>query len=101
MKALAKDRDQRFQTMKEMALALEACAGGDVGAGVGQRAVGHRRRAARAVAGVPHAGTPVAPPRAPAPPDAGPRAAAGARTGLVVAASSALLVAGGGGGWWC
>jgi serine/threonine-protein kinase len=29
LKALAKDRDQRFQTMKEMALALEACAGGD------------------------------------------------------------------------
>jgi serine/threonine-protein kinase len=30
MKALAKDRDQRFQTMKEMALALEQCVGGDV-----------------------------------------------------------------------
>jgi serine/threonine-protein kinase len=29
MKALAKDRDQRFQTMKEFALALEAVAGGD------------------------------------------------------------------------
>ncbi len=30
MKALAKDREQRFQTMKEMALAIEACAGGDL-----------------------------------------------------------------------
>ncbi|HEX9103889.1 MAG TPA: serine/threonine-protein kinase, partial [Polyangia bacterium] len=30
LKALAKDRDQRFQTMKEMALALEACVGGDL-----------------------------------------------------------------------
>ncbi len=29
MKALAKDRDQRFQTMQELALALEACGGGD------------------------------------------------------------------------
>ncbi|HEX4461164.1 MAG TPA: serine/threonine-protein kinase, partial [Polyangia bacterium] len=29
MKALAKDRDQRFQTMQELASALEACAGGD------------------------------------------------------------------------
>jgi len=29
MRALAKDRDQRFQTMKEMAVALEACGGGD------------------------------------------------------------------------
>jgi serine/threonine protein kinase len=30
MKALAKDRDQRFQSMKEMAVALEAGLGGDV-----------------------------------------------------------------------
>jgi eukaryotic-like serine/threonine-protein kinase len=30
LKALAKDRDQRFQTMKEFAVALEACAGGDL-----------------------------------------------------------------------
>ena len=29
MKALAKDRDQRYQTMKEMALALEEAVGGD------------------------------------------------------------------------
>jgi serine/threonine-protein kinase len=29
LKALAKDRDQRYQTMKEMAVALEACSGGD------------------------------------------------------------------------
>jgi len=29
LKALAKDRDQRFQTMKEMAVAIEASAGGD------------------------------------------------------------------------
>ncbi len=29
LKALAKDRDQRFQTMKEMAVALEQCMGGD------------------------------------------------------------------------
>ena len=42
LKALAKDRDQRFQTMKEMALALEACVGGDLVDGVGQRAVGRR-----------------------------------------------------------
>ena len=30
LKALAKDRDQRFQTMKEFAIALEQCAGGDL-----------------------------------------------------------------------
>jgi serine/threonine-protein kinase len=29
LRALAKDREQRFQTMKEMALALEACIGGN------------------------------------------------------------------------
>jgi serine/threonine-protein kinase len=29
LKALAKDRDQRYQTMREMAMAMEACAGGD------------------------------------------------------------------------
>ena len=57
MKALAKDRDQRFQTMKELALALEACVGGDVSQAWGNEPSGvPRRRAARAVAGVPHAG---------------------------------------------
>jgi predicted Ser/Thr protein kinase len=30
LKALAKDRDQRYQTMKELAVALEGCAGGDI-----------------------------------------------------------------------
>jgi serine/threonine-protein kinase len=29
LKALAKDRDERYETMKEMALALERCVGGD------------------------------------------------------------------------
>jgi len=40
MKALAKDRDQRYQTMKEMALALEQCAGGDLGAAWGNEGSG-------------------------------------------------------------
>jgi serine/threonine-protein kinase len=30
LRALAKDREQRFQTMKELALALEGCTGGDL-----------------------------------------------------------------------
>ena len=38
LKALAKDRDQRFQTMKELALALEACAGGDLSQAWGNEA---------------------------------------------------------------
>jgi serine/threonine-protein kinase len=40
LKALAKDRDQRFQTMKEMAVALEACIGGDVTAAWGSEGSG-------------------------------------------------------------
>ncbi len=35
MKALAKDRDQRFQTMKEMSVALAACGGGNAAEGWG------------------------------------------------------------------
>ena len=103
LKALAKDRDQRFQTMKEMALALEACAGGDPSQAWGNGAVGRRGGAARALAGVPHAGRrPVraavgaaAPSRRSSPDLVPPKK----RTGLVVGvALGALLVAGGGGG---
>jgi serine/threonine-protein kinase len=38
MKALAKDRDQRYQSMKELAVALEACAGGDLSQAWGNEA---------------------------------------------------------------
>ncbi|MCU1279314.1 MAG: serine/threonine protein kinase, partial [bacterium] len=40
LKALAKDRDQRYQTMKELAVALEACAGGDLSAAWGNEPSG-------------------------------------------------------------
>jgi serine/threonine-protein kinase len=92
MKALAKDRDQRFQTMKEMALALEACTGGDVaqawgnepsGVGGGLREASQAFRTpgtmSRATVGSP--GAAVAPPKK--------------RGGLVIGGLVALLVAGG------
>jgi serine/threonine protein kinase len=40
LKALAKDRDQRFQSMKEMAFALEECAGGNPAAAWGSEGSG-------------------------------------------------------------
>jgi serine/threonine-protein kinase len=40
LKALAKDRDQRFQTMKEMAVALEECSGGNPQAAWGSEGSG-------------------------------------------------------------
>jgi serine/threonine-protein kinase len=94
LKALAKDRDQRFQTMKELALALEACAGGDLAqawgnepsgvGGLGEPSQVFRTAgtAARNVASA--TGTAEAPP---------PKK----RTGLAAGAVAALLVAAGAG----
>src|SRR5206468_8469473 len=97
LKALAKDRDQRFQTMKEMAIALEQCAGGDLSNAWGNEPSGPGLRepsqafrtpgtAARNAVGT-QATTTSSPELGQAPKK---------RTGVVVGGALALLLAGGG-----
>jgi tRNA A-37 threonylcarbamoyl transferase component Bud32 len=98
LKALAKDRDQRYQTMKEFAVALEACVGGDLSqawgnepSGVGGgglreasqtfRTAGTGARNAVGTAARTSVSPELAPPKK--------------RTGLVIGGLVALLVAGG------
>ncbi|MDB4968741.1 MAG: hypothetical protein JWN44_4430 [Myxococcales bacterium] len=97
LKALAKDRDQRYQTMKEVAVALEACAGGDLSSAWGNepsgvpgretsgpmRVAGNTQsRAAQAGATAQAGGATVEPPKR--------------NRALLFAGAAALLLAGGG-----
>jgi hypothetical protein len=97
LKALAKDRDQRYQSMKEMAIALEQCEGGDLSNAWGNEPSGPGLRessqafrtpgtAARNAVGT-QAATTSSPELGQAPKK---------RTGLVVGGVLALLLAGGG-----
>jgi serine/threonine-protein kinase len=95
LQALAKDRDQRFQTMKEMAMALEACAGGDPTRAWGNEPshVGGLREASQtftAARGTAARGA-VRPTSVPSGPAAPPRK----KTGLVVGGAVAALLIGG------
>ncbi len=102
LKALAKDRDQRYQTMKELALALETCAGGDlsqawgnepsgVGAGLREPSQTFRTPGSVAAGAVGAVGT--APPRSSSSPELTP---AKSRVGLgVVAGVVGVLLVGG------
>ena len=96
LKALAKDRDQRYQTMKELAVALEACAGGDLSQAWGNEPSGPGLRepsqtfrtpgtAARNAVGT-------APPRTSSSPEL---EAPKKRTGLILGGIAALLLGGG------
>ena len=100
MKALAKDRDQRYQTMKELALALEACAGGDLSeawgnepSGPGLREASQAFRTAGTAARGAVGAVGSRPPGGASSTDVG---APKKRTGLVVGGVLALLLAGGG-----
>ncbi len=97
MRALAKDRDQRFQTMKEMALALEECVGGDAtqawgnepsGVGGGLREPSQTFSTAGTAARAAVAATSTTPPEEAAPKKRG--------SGLVIGGLVALVLAGGG-----
>ncbi len=97
LRALAKDRDQRYQSMKEMAVALESCAGGDLsqawgnepsGPGLREPSQAFRTAGTAARNAVGAVGT--QPPGAAAQP-----APAKKRTGLVVGGVAAVLLAGG------
>jgi serine/threonine-protein kinase len=90
LKALAKDRDQRYQTMKEVAVALEQCAGGDLSqawgnepSGPGLRESSQSFRAPGTAARNAVAATPVEPPKK--------------KTGLVVGGILGALVLASGG----
>jgi eukaryotic-like serine/threonine-protein kinase len=96
LKALAKDRDQRYQTMKEFAVALEACVGGDLSMAWGNEPSGPGLRepsqtfrtpgtAARNAVGT-------APPRTSSSPELEPPKK---RTGLIVGGILGLLLVGG------
>ena len=91
LKALAKDRDQRYQTMKEMALALEGCAGGDLSAAWGNEPSGPGLREPSQAFRTPGTAARNAVAGASSPDRAAPKK----RTGLVVG-GLALLLAGGG-----
>ncbi|MGZ3429587.1 MAG: protein kinase domain-containing protein, partial [Polyangia bacterium] len=97
LKALAKDRDQRYQTMKEFAVALEACVGGDLSLAWGNEPSGPGLREASQAFRTPGTaarnavGTP--PPRTSSSPEL---EAPKKRTGLVVGGIVAVLLAGGG-----
>ena len=96
LKALAKDRDQRYQTMKELALALEACAGGDLSQAWGNEPSGPGLREPSQAFRTPGTATRGAVGAQAARATSADVEAPKKRTGLVVGGIAALLLAGGG-----
>jgi predicted Ser/Thr protein kinase len=93
LKALAKDRDQRFQTMKELAVALEGCAGGDINQAWGNEPSGvHSMREPSQTFRVGGGTAAGAAARRTAQPGEAPKK----KTGLVVGGVVAVLLLGGG-----
>ena len=99
LKALAKDRDQRFQTMKELAVALESCAGGDLSQAWGNEPSGPLSTREPSQAFRVASGTAVGPAvsrTASQPEVATPSPGAKKQSGLLWGGLAALLLAGGG-----
>jgi serine/threonine-protein kinase len=92
LKALAKDRDQRFQTMKELAVALEQCAGGDLSQAWGNEPSGPGLRETSQTFRTPGTAARNAVGRATPLPAETPKK----RTGLIIGGVLGLVIAGGG-----